>query len=134
LYPFVDAGGVDAELLTGMAELVSDCIQFLFRLEHVRRFPGDVTYLAPEPSDPFIALTERVCGRWPSHPPYQGAYEDIVPHLTVVQGAEPPALERRLAPLLPLETTATEIALLRLGSDGRWTTMERFPFGPPTID
>ena len=40
-------------------------------------------YLAPEPDDGFRRLTEAVVQEWPEAPPYGGAYDDNIPHLTV---------------------------------------------------
>lgn len=127
LYPFVDTKSVDADLTTALAGLVGRCERFPFRLSRLGRFPDRVTYLSPEPPEPFVALTEAVWRRWPSHPPYDGAYEAVVPHLTVFEGVEPPGLISRLAPLLPVDTTAGEVALLRRATDGHWSFMERFP-------
>lgn len=47
-----------------------------------RAVPG-VVYLAPKPAALFIAFTQAVVERWPEHQPYGGAYEEIIPHLTV---------------------------------------------------
>lgn len=129
LHPFFVAGAVDAGLTADLSELMSGREPFTFRLACVRRFPAGVMYLAPEPAEPFVLLTQAVWQRWPAHPPYRGAYDEIVPHLTVTESVEQPDLELRLAPLLPLETMATEVALARLGSNGRWDVMARFPLG-----
>lgn len=40
-------------------------------------------WLAPEPAEPFRALTELVWHRFPECPPYGGVHPDVVPHLTV---------------------------------------------------
>ena len=41
-----------------------------------------------KPVEPFRALTAQLCDRWPEAPPYGGAYPEVVPHLTVAQGAD----------------------------------------------
>ena len=46
-------------------------------------FPDGVLYLAPEPAEPFGALTEAFAAAWPEYPPYGGSFTDVVPHLTV---------------------------------------------------
>ena len=61
---------------------------FDFLLARVERFPG-VLYLAPQPAAPFVALTEALVRAFPQYPPFGGAHEHIVPHLTVAQGDEP---------------------------------------------
>lgn len=65
---------------------------FPFVLSAVGRFPG-VLCLAPDPAEPFIALTRAIEACWPQHPSYEGAFDDVVPHVTVVKGQEPPAVE-----------------------------------------
>ena len=57
------------------------------RFERTGRFPG-VVWLAPEPAEPFIALTELLAAAFPDHPPYEGAHDEIVPHLTLGLGTE----------------------------------------------
>jgi hypothetical protein len=46
------------------------------------RFPG-VLYLDPEPADGLRQLTLAIAGRWPKAPPYGGAFDEVIPHLTV---------------------------------------------------
>jgi len=48
------------------------------------RFP-EILWLAPEPPEPFVAMTEAVVARFPDYPPYGGIHERIVPHLTVAE-------------------------------------------------
>ena len=40
-------------------------------------------WLAPRPDAPFRALTKAVSAAFPGYLPYGGAYDDVVPHLTV---------------------------------------------------
>jgi hypothetical protein len=46
-------------------------------------FGDAVLYLAPEDPAPLNALTEAVAHAFPEHPPYEVAFEEVVPHLTV---------------------------------------------------
>jgi hypothetical protein len=102
-----------------------------FALTAVRRFAGDVLYLAPDPAEPFIRLTEALWRRWPDHPPYGGAFDDIVPHLTVAVGGERfDSIERELTPRLPIATRATEVWLIADDTPGWWTPQHRFALGP----
>jgi hypothetical protein len=39
------------------------------------------TYLAPEPSKPFVQLTQSLVREFPAHLPYGGQYDDIFSHL-----------------------------------------------------
>jgi 2'-5' RNA ligase len=104
---------------------------FAFSLSEVRRFP-DVVYLAPEPAEFFVELTEAVVDRYPDYPPYGGLYEEIVPHLTIVQSDDHQLLARAqtaLADMPQLESTAESVALLAHDLDGAWRQVEAFRLG-----
>jgi hypothetical protein len=109
-------------------QIATQVVPFEFALARVDRFPG-VLYLAPEPSEPFKRLTAQATARWPELPPYGGAFDQVVPHLTVAEGAEPPGLAGQLERRLPLRTEATDLALLVRDRRSRWSIMARFPLG-----
>ena len=46
----------------------------------------EVTYLAPSPAEPFVAMTRAIANQFAAFPPYSGQYQDIIPHLTVASG------------------------------------------------
>jgi 2'-5' RNA ligase len=132
LFPFVPAEEIDDALLEELRALFAGFEPFGFTLPRLRRFPTTL-YLEPEPAGPFRELTRAVAERWPEHQPYEGEFEDVVPHLTVAQG-EPELLdaaEADVAPKLPLVTRATEATLLveveRFGE--LWEPRVTFPFG-----
>lgn len=127
LFPFLDARRIDAQTTDELARLVNECPRFEFALGAVGRFPG-VLYLAPEPVAPFVALTEQVAARWPDHRPYGGAFDTVIPHLTVCHGDEVPGLADRLAAALPLASVAEEVALFA-EERGRWRLRRRFVLG-----
>ena len=53
-----------------------------------RWFGEDVLWLAPEPGQPFRALTTALHAAFPQYLPFGGIHPDVVPHLTI--GARPP--------------------------------------------
>jgi 2'-5' RNA ligase len=111
--------------------LFATAAPFSFRLSRVERFP-DTTWLAPEPAEPFVALTKTLVERFPEYPPYGGFHDEIVPHLTVVSRADPDVLARAetaLAPLLPIEGRAEEVLALEKGADEVWRRRETFRLG-----
>jgi len=132
LYPFVPAADVDDELVGGLGELFARMPSFGFALRECRRFPA-VLYLAPDPPDPFLALTAAVVAAYPGFPPYEGVFDEVVPHLTAAEG-EPAVLgraEREIRPWLPIGAEAREIVLLEeLDPElARWRTHSRLPLG-----
>ena len=129
LFPFVPARRMTSETLAALAELFRSQTAFEYSFTGLGRFPEEgVLYLAPEPADPFVALTRAISSRFPEHQPYGGAYADIVPHMTVRTGPEPPGLAERLTQTLPVGGLASEVWLMSLG---RWRPrlISRFPLG-----
>jgi 2'-5' RNA ligase len=119
LFPFAAPGDVDERAL---ADLIETYPAFGFELASVEHFDDEVTYLAPEPAAPFAELTRLVAERWPAYPPYEGAHDELIPHLTVG--------ERRLelSPPLPIACHAGEVVLIEEEErGGRWRTRRRFP-------
>jgi 2'-5' RNA ligase len=119
LYPFVGTRAVGADLVEALHETLGAVPSFDFALTTLGRFPG-VLYAAPEPAEPFVALTEACVRRWPGHPPYGGAYDTVVPHLTLAEGPEPAGLPERAAAALPLAARAEEVWLMAPTAGGPW--------------
>lgn len=125
LFPFVPAAELTAEIVAhircpgGPLGLVFD---------RVARFPG-LAYLALRDPAPVVALARALAAAWPAYPPYEGKYPDPVPHLTVAHG-EPAALEaveRVLAPRLPLVTSIAHVTLMVEDDADRWHERARIP-------
>ena len=87
LYPFLPSADLTPAVRRRIARLTRDVRPFDVGFEKTGRFPG-VVWLAHEPAEPFVALTELLAAAFPDHPPYEGAHDEIVPHLTLGLGAE----------------------------------------------
>jgi hypothetical protein len=124
LYPFLTARAIGGETEQTLGALLGEIPAFDFELSEVGRFPG-VVYLAPEPAAPFVALTRALVERWPERQPYGGAYEEIIPHLTVAYGETVPS---GLAERLPLTARVEEVWLMSRAG-GRWVRRSAFPLG-----
>jgi 2'-5' RNA ligase superfamily len=124
LYPFLAPDAITPEVEHDLESLLTSFRGFSFRLAGVDRFSG-ILYLAPEPAEPFRALTSAVHERWPDHPPYGGAFETVIPHVTVVYGSEPPNVETELEEAMPIEAEATEVWLM-VESGQAWVLRKRF--------
>ena len=120
LVPFLEPEDVDE---SAVAEVLAPFERFPFVLDRVERFPEGVVWLHPEPSAPFNALTDAFVARWPDHPPYEGAHETVIPHLTLSE--EPVEVDVEL----PIACLARDVTLIELGDDGRWGTRRRFELG-----
>lgn len=127
LHPFVpdpDAG-VEAELGFFFAHVDGFDLTF----SEVADFP-EVVYLAPDQAKDCAGLTEALALRWPGFPPYGGAFDTVVPHLTVVDSPDPALRERARAHLrrgLPVRSVAREAQLWVQGADGHWSCRSAFP-------
>ena len=126
LYPFVAGRGLDLIAERMLARVIENTPAFSFRLCKVAQFPG-VVYVAPEPAEPFADLTRAVVEQWPDHPPYRGAFDEIVPHLTIARADAPPA---GIAQRLPITAHADEVWLMAHSRRG-WACRTRFALGPP---
>jgi hypothetical protein len=126
VYPFAPAHAADANVRASLRDLLSGISGFRFVLSGVGRFPG-VLYLAPQPAEPFVALTKAVEARWPRYPPYGGAFAEVIPHVTVQEGPEPPAAVAALERALPIDATAREVWLMAPVGEDEWSCVDRFP-------
>jgi hypothetical protein len=118
LFPFADSADVDEDAIAG---LVAGVAAFAFELDRVERFDDGPVWLHPEPSAPFAALIDAVWRRFPDYPPYEGAHDVVIPHLTVSDSPIEVDVE------LPIRATAREVTLIEEGADGRWSVRRRFP-------
>jgi 2'-5' RNA ligase len=132
LVPFAPAPHVDPQVISSLAELVGAVPAFAFDLRGAERFPG-VLYLAPEPASTFARLTEAIVTRFPDYPPYGGAFETVVPHLTVAEGDDVvlDEVEAAVERFLPIRAVAREAVLLEeVEPDWRaWHVRARIPLG-----
>ncbi|HET7736499.1 MAG TPA: 2'-5' RNA ligase family protein [Nocardioidaceae bacterium] len=103
----------DADLAT-VAAIARGTRPFDVVLSEVAEFPDGVIHLVPEPQDPLRRLTARISAAFPETPPYQGVYDEVVPHLTLdrrSQEVTPAVVHRRVAHLLPAAVPVTRIDL-----------------------
>lgn len=130
LGPFARREQITAGVLTELGRFFADVTPFSYALTGVSRFPGGTVYLSPSPAAPFRQLTHELARRFPEHPPYGGAFGDVVPHLSIplLPDEDLETVERELAPMLPVTAYAREAALY-WWEPGAGGTLEVFPFG-----
>jgi len=136
LVPFMDPARVTPAVLAAAQEALRDIAPFQFSLRRVARFPT-TAYLAPEPPDPFIAMTTSLVRNFPEFLPYVGEHADVIPHLTVAHGDAKDAtvaaaeLEQKLRIAGPIEARCTSVALLE-NSTGQWRELHVFELPAPS--
>ncbi len=87
---------------------------FDFMLERVATFPNGIVHLLPEPDDAFRALTSALSQAFPQCPPYDGAFPEPVPHLTLdalSDAVSESSTRRAAAPWLPAVCRADRVDL-----------------------
>ena len=89
LFPFLPARGLVPAVRRELAAIAATQAPFEVIFATVGRFP-DVVYLAPRPAEPFTRLTGAVAARFPDFPPYGGAFDEVIPHLTIAESDEAP--------------------------------------------
>ena len=129
LFPFVPAGRLTEDVEERLAGLLGIARAFDAAFARTARWPS-LLYLEPQPSERFSALTEAIAAAWPEHPPYEGEFEVVIPHLTVVEAEARQFLDRVAAdvePHLPIETRVREAQLYVEDDAGRWREHRRLP-------
>jgi 2'-5' RNA ligase len=135
LFPFVPASRLDDVVLSRLKEQFARApeIRGSVRLhfDRLARFPG-VSYLALDNAAPVVAKIRALAAAWPEHPPYEGQFADIVPHLTVAHGDEAvlAAVESELADSLPLVAELRYATLVAEDDNGHWREHTRFALEP----
>ena len=133
LYPFVAPAAIDEQVLARAGHAVSTVSPFDVAFAGPRWFGESVLWLAPEPDTSFRALTAALGDAFPEHPPYGGAFSEVVPHLTVGHDVDLDELRRAKADVvgaLPVHGRV-EAAEVWTGDQapGTWARLARLPLG-----
>jgi len=130
-HPFVPAAEYEPRLVEILIDLFSGIGAFQFALTEVRQFPAAL-YLAAEPEEDFRRLISIVYKRFPESPPYDGRFDEIIPHLTVVYVEESDdiaGMSKRLSTvakgMLPITGMVTDVTLIEK-IDGTWGERSSF--------
>jgi 2'-5' RNA ligase len=130
LFPFMPPHAIDAAVLAELEQLFAGAHRFSVRLDHTDWFGDEVLWLAPQDPAPFRALTKRVHAAFPAFPPFEGQFDDVVPHLTV--GDRQPLSDLRAAEAavqahLPVQARVTAVTLItKPAAGGRWSRTASF--------
>ena len=132
LFPFLAPRDLDDHVHAELTRAAATVPEFTVTFGSTGWFSDKVLWLAPDPAEPFRALTSSVAAAFPDHPPYEGAHDDVVPHLTVGHDAEVEtlrAVERQVQPSLPVQKRVTEVQVIvgRPQVGGSWDVIGRFP-------
>lgn len=91
------------------------------RLARLDQFPDGIIHLRPEPDDALRELTAALVSSFPTFPPYEGRFDDVVPHLTLDAASPEVSLASTralLGDLVPLTCRLDELQLAWWESGG----------------
>ena len=130
LFPFMPAVELRPGVRRALADIAATVEPFDVRFAEIGRFPG-VVYLAPEPGARFSSLTEAIARRFPDYQPYDGAFDEVVPHLTLVESPTAPldAVAAAARRHLPFSCRVGSMEVLVEGPDAQWRGHWRIPLG-----
>jgi 2'-5' RNA ligase len=135
LHPFTPM--VDDAIATRVSEVCQRLEPFDAQFTDVGRFPGGVVWLRPQPLERFVTMLVAVQAAFPDWPPYGGAFDEPVPHLTVASGADEATadeldrtLVERMTELDVVTSRVDRLTLLEEATDLRWTAGRSWPLGP----
>ncbi len=127
LYPFVPEP--DEGVIEELRWMFRGVDAFELTFSAIGQFP-QVVYLAPEQGEQCQQLTAALARRWPDCPPYGGEFDEVVPHLTVVDSEDEQLRARACAEVprgLPVRSTARQASLWVRDDGGRWSEFAAFP-------
>jgi len=139
IYPFAAPADVDAALIARLAVVLRSVDAFPAEFERCEWFGDEVLWLAPEPAQPFRNLTAAVWREFSQYPPYGGAYDDVVPHLTVGErrrgsAADLQDAEVAVSACLPIRAHIDRAVLIAGAPEpDSWRTVHEFPLGPSEL-
>jgi 2'-5' RNA ligase len=135
LYPFLPPVTIDEQVMATLEAYFAAIPSFTFDLNRVERFP-QVLYLAPEPAEPFIRMTEGLTKIYPQLYPYGGVHTEVIPHLTLAKVEDNDHLDdlaETFEPLaeahLPITAGVEQVWLIEISTQMTGRVMRTFPLG-----
>jgi hypothetical protein len=112
-----------------MAALFRTVPAFSYNLVRSDWFGDEVLWLAPDTDEDFRSLTSLVWTAFPAYPPYEGRFNDVIPHLTVADHGpveKMQAAERSVQMQLPIPAVTRKVALLVEQASAPWEAAASF--------
>ncbi len=129
LFPFMPASEIHDDVMVRLAALFRTVPAFTHNFVRSAWFGDEVLWLASDAAQVFRSLTHLVWTAFPAYPPYEGQFDDVVPHLTIADRGPPgemQAAERTVRPHLPITAITRAVTLMAEQPAGRWEAAESF--------
>lgn len=138
LFPFAPVEQISEPMRSRLRGLFARRPRFDVAFPEARWFGDAVLWLAPADPAPFIALTRDVMAAFPDWLPYEGAFDEVIPHLTVgdataeTGGADSlarlRAAEAAVLGRLPIQDRAARVLLMAgRREEASWRTLDEYP-------
>ncbi len=132
-YPFLPLDRVDTEVIGTLCDVFDEWAPFELHLGTIGWFGTDVTYVEPSSSQTFEELIATLQRTFPDFRPYDGAFDSVVPHVTLSQQgsvADRRALAKLARAYLPFTARATHVWLMsNKRHPDEWSIERIFPLG-----
>lgn len=134
LFPFIAPAQITDAVIEQLGGLFGRYHGFEFTLSEVRWFDDRVVYLAPDPAAPFKELTAAVTAAFPEYPPYEGAFDEVIPHVCVGRDSRKVLMQIAgwlVKRHLPITGAVTEVWLMTIGAPEPYYVLKQaFPLSP----
>jgi 2'-5' RNA ligase len=130
LFPFIPASELRDEVTVRLAALFRTVPAFQHNFAGTAWFGDDVLWLASDAAPLFRSLTRLVWAAFPAYPPFEGRFDDVVPHLTVADRGpldDMRAAEDAVQQHLPISAMTRAVTLMVEQPSGRWDAAQSFP-------
>ena len=136
LYPFRPAGLLTAAEHLRLTRLFAGLPAFSLTGARTAWFASEVVYVELAEEEAVRSLVDAVSTAFPEHPPYGGAFADVVPHLTIGHDHDVATLraaEDAVSARLPFVQRVDAVELWSgpppASSSGRWRLVRAYPLG-----
>ena len=129
LFPFMPASELRDEAMLRLATLFGTVPAFTHIFARSAWFGDEVLWLASDAAEVFRSLTELVWTAFPAHPPFEGEFNEVVPHLTIANRGpleDMRAAEQTVQRHLPISAITRAVTLMVERPSGRWVTAATF--------
>jgi hypothetical protein len=113
-----------------LAALFRTVPAFTHNFVRTARFGDQALWLDSDAARLFRSLTQLVWTAFPAYPPFEGRFDEVVPHLTIADHGpvdEMQAAEQTVQRHLPISAITQAVTLMVEQPSGRWDAAESFP-------
>ena len=129
LFPFIPASEIRDEVMVRLAALFRPVPAFTHNFVRTAWFGDQALWLDSDAAQVFRSLTQLVWTAFPAYPPFEGQFDEVVPHLTIADRApfdEMRAAEEAVQRHLPISAITRAVTFMVEQPSGRWEAAESF--------